>query len=305
VRKFTSGAWSDDVAGLGTIGCCFASCAIIAETDGSLSAYWLQKNTMLYGESIQNGGDIAMSHKPLGGSWSAKTILQVAAQLSGPYYNPNGPYPLDSIIAVENGLSELQVLWAENINDNAPSGQSFLPRQNVFAYGSGAYVPATRTVWTSSATAGLFAKFFPKPNAARMALIDPVLQALQTANLFASYQAFYVFAADSQNNALTSWTPPTVTSATFVRLNKATIVGSPTFTANQGFQGNGTSDYIDSGGSIVNGSQNSLSGWAYTLSASDNNMAFMGTGVLASPQLFVQHLTSTSMGGRVGAHDGL
>lgn len=297
VAKFSGGVWSTDVTGLGTMGCGFSSACIVTETDGSLTAYWPQKNTTLYAAGTKNGGDVAMSHRSLGGVWSAKTIVQVAGQTSGAFSNPDGLFPLDGMVPVAGGQSGLQLLWTEVAPTAAAFGQAFLPRHWIYAYGSGTYRSASRTRYNATGTAGLMAKFFPKPTSI-ISNIDTLVGALQSANLLAANQGFYVFAMPYAQNALISWAPPTINSLTFIRYNKLTVNGSPTFTANQGYQGNGTSDYLDSGGTIVNGTQNSLSGWAWALNASSNNQTPMGTGVVGQAQLFVAFTGALTVSGR-------
>ena len=63
-----------------------------------------------------------------------------------------------------------------------------------------------------------------------------LLSSLKTAGVWSKLDTFANFATDGDSNfALIDWK----------RLTQYTAVNSPTFTTNQGFQGNGTSSYID------------------------------------------------------------
>lgn len=74
------------------------------------------------------------------------------------------------------------------------------------------------------------------PSDAQKALQNQLLVNLKTAGVWSKLDTFANFATDGDSNfALIDWK----------RLTQYTAVNSPTFTANKGFNGNGTSSYID------------------------------------------------------------
>jgi hypothetical protein len=76
------------------------------------------------------------------------------------------------------------------------------------------------------------------PSAGQQTLQNTLVTDLKTAGVWDKLDAFSVFATDGDANfALIDW----------VRLTTQTAVNAPTFTTNQGYQGDGTSAYIDWG----------------------------------------------------------
>jgi hypothetical protein len=96
------------------------------------------------------------------------------------------------------------------------------------------------------------------PSASQQALQNQLVLDLKTAGVWSKLDTFAVFATDGDSDfALIDWK----------RLIDYTAVNSPTFTPNEGFQGNGTSSYIDLNYTTttdwVNASQNNTSAFAY------------------------------------------
>jgi hypothetical protein len=312
VKSFSGGVWTVDATGLGTTSASFNSIGLIKEGDGSLTAYWPQVNATLQGLGIQSGGDIAKAHKPLGGSWGSNTIIQVGGQTTGAYGNPNGPFPLDACIPIKNGKSNLNVVWTECIAGGVTSGASFTGQYRSYAYANGSYrSPSTPCqVFSFFGTTGFLAKLIGKPTKAQCTNYDNLLNALFTNNsLFARGQTLLVPAAHSQQAALVNLIPPHVPNLTTITYADPVLHGTPNFTAFRGFQGNGTSDYIDfptinenTLQPITNYQQNSASGFAYTLNATSNNLPVMGGGTVG--QLIVQYSTNTAGISRVNTSAG-
>jgi hypothetical protein len=74
------------------------------------------------------------------------------------------------------------------------------------------------------------------PSAGQQTLQNQLVLDLKTAGVWSKLDTFGVFATDGDSDfALIDW----------IRLSDYTAVNSPTFTADKGFQGNGTSSYID------------------------------------------------------------
>jgi hypothetical protein len=91
------------------------------------------------------------------------------------------------------------------------------------------------------------------PSAGQQTLQNQLLVGLKNGGIWSKLDTFAVFATDGDSDfALIDWK----------RLSDYTAINSPTFTSNQGFQGNGTSSYIDSNfapSSSVNANINSIS----------------------------------------------
>jgi hypothetical protein len=84
--------------------------------------------------------------------------------------------------------------------------------------------------------AALFARMSTPPTVSRARLIDTVIRILIAQGIWSTLDALYLTAgADSQAASL-NW----VSSS-----HNLTAVNSPTFTADRGFQGNGTTSYLD------------------------------------------------------------
>jgi len=83
------------------------------------------------------------------------------------------------------------------------------------------------------------------PSAGQQTLQNQLLVDLKDGGIWAKLDTFAVFATDGDSDfALIDWK----------RLTDYTAINSPTFTADEGFQGNGTSSYIDSNyNPVVNG----------------------------------------------------
>jgi hypothetical protein len=118
------------------------------------------------------------------------------------------------------------------------------------------------------------------PSAGQQSKQNLLLVSLKNAGIWSKLDTFGVFATDAEdspgsetsNFALIDW----------IRLSQYTAVNSPTFNVNEGFQGNGTSSYIDLNYTTttdwVNASQNNTSAFAYAY----RNPAPLNTVILGS-----------------------
>jgi hypothetical protein len=85
------------------------------------------------------------------------------------------------------------------------------------------------------------------PSASQQIKQNQLLVDLKSAGIWSKLDTFAVFATDGSSNfALIDWK----------RLSQYTAVNSPTFTNNQGFQGNGTSSYINTNFNLFSNSVN-------------------------------------------------
>jgi hypothetical protein len=84
----------------------------------------------------------------------------------------------------------------------------------------------------------LFSRFADEPDTDRKVLMNDLIVALKTAGVWAKLDAFYVLAAADAQSSLLNWV-----SASY----NLTTVNAPTFVADQGYTGNGTTSYLDTG----------------------------------------------------------
>jgi hypothetical protein len=89
------------------------------------------------------------------------------------------------------------------------------------------------------------------PSASQQVLQNQLVLDLKTAGVWSKLDIFYVFATDGDSDfASINWKDP--------NNFEITEVNSPNFTPNQGFEGNGTSAYLDTNWNITNDSVNWL-----------------------------------------------
>ena len=84
----------------------------------------------------------------------------------------------------------------------------------------------------------LFARFSTQPTTARKYLIDKLIKDLKAAGVWNKLDAFYVMAAHTAQAAQRNWKSSS---------NNLSPVSSPTFVADQGYTGNGTTSYLTTG----------------------------------------------------------
>lgn len=123
------------------------------------------------------------------------------------------------------------------------------------------------------------AQGYTLPSVGQQALQSQLLQNLITAGIWDKLDTFAVFATDGNSDfALIDWK----------RLTQYTAVNSPTFTTNQGFNGNGTSSYINTNynafTNAINYSLNSSSIGAYLLENATGDFCYLGA--LVTPSNF-------------------
>lgn len=84
----------------------------------------------------------------------------------------------------------------------------------------------------------LAARFDVVPSGIRLAAIDTLIAALKLAGAWKKFDAFYVLAAHTAQAARQNWIGDR---------HNLVLAGSPEFTVDTGYQGNGSSDYLDTG----------------------------------------------------------
>lgn len=99
-----------------------------------------------------------------------------------------------------------------------------------------------RSLWGQQSlrpeAAAFIARLPTPPSNARKIVINNLFKALVVAGVLPKLDLLQIYAADTQANALINLPNSSYT---------ATLVGSPTFTADRGFTGNGSSSYLDTG----------------------------------------------------------
>lgn len=86
-------------------------------------------------------------------------------------------------------------------------------------------------------TDALIARITARTSGRRARLMDDLIKALKDAGIWQTRDFFYVFAGSTTQAATRNW---------IADAYNATLSSSPTFTADQGYQTNGTSSYVDS-----------------------------------------------------------
>jgi hypothetical protein len=104
------------------------------------------------------------------------------------------------------------------------------------AFGTASVVDTTS--YSAEATA-LFAQMSSQPNATRKGHIDTLITAMKTASIWTKFDFLYVMAAHDEQAGRLNWISPGT--------NTLTAVNSPTFTADQGFLGNGSNAHLTTG----------------------------------------------------------
>lgn len=100
----------------------------------------------------------------------------------------------------------------------------------------GNYLPESQRLFNAMATAGAL------PVAARRTVINTLIDGLIDAGVWTELSRLHVLAAHASAAALIDWKNPTGTGLT--------VGGSPTFTANRGYTGNGTDGYLGFGANV-------------------------------------------------------
>lgn len=129
----------------------------------------------------------------------------------------------------------------------------------------------------------LFARFTTPPTDARKALINALIKALKTAGVWAKLDALYLTAAADAQAGQRNWVQD---------LFNLTPVSSPTFTADRGYAGNGSSSYLSMGINLSLGglkaSQNANGGGVWLNTSTAQTLTDMGgadwsIGAMSSP----------------------
>lgn len=89
----------------------------------------------------------------------------------------------------------------------------------------------------SAEALALFARFTTPPDDARKVVINNLIVALKGAGVWAKFDAFYMMAGADAQAARRNW---------IADIYNPTAVSSPTFTADRGYTGNGSSSYLNS-----------------------------------------------------------
>ena len=123
-------------------------------------------------------------------------------------------------------------------------------------------------------TSALVAAITVEPTRLRTFLVDDLVTALIGAGVWDKLDGLYLFAAADSQAALLNWINPASTAAS--------AVNSPTFTADQGFTGDGAASYVDAGfglGALAHYQLDSASMFVWSLSditATENLIATAG-----------------------------
>lgn len=128
----------------------------------------------------------------------------------------------------------------------------------------------------------LFSAFTSQPHLERKALINGVIVSLKNAGIWPKLDGLWVCAANSAPNSLINWVSP----GTY----NLTGSGSPAFTADRGYLGDGAAAYLDTGfnASTAGGNfaQNDATIFAWGLKAAQDAGAIYGTTAATSVEIY-------------------
>lgn len=141
-----------------------------------------------------------------------------------------------------------------------------------------------------SASLAIFNAFTTPPTSARRVLIDTCVKAMKTAGVWTLMDALWMFAAADSQAATINWVNPGGTAAT--------PTTSPTFTADRGFNGDGSTSYVNTNfipSAGTNFTQNNahFSNWDLTNRAADttqSGVAQTGNGTISITPFFTGSL---------------
>lgn len=137
----------------------------------------------------------------------------------------------------------------------------------------------------------LFARMTTPPSGIRKSQINTLIRALKTGGIWAKLDCLWLMAAADAQAARLNW---------IADLYNLTAVSSPTFTADRGYQGDGSSSYLDTGAApsaLTKFLQDdaSLAVWCRT----NGNGLGIGRGTSGAPTLINPNNAGTSLLGRL------
>lgn len=148
--------------------------------------------------------------------------------------------------------------WGSGVTDNNISwGKSYADLA-----GGGGFDADYQAVLDRASSLG-----YTAPSAAQQTLQNTLITDLKTAGVWDKLDVFYCFATDGDSDYATlNWKAPSS--------HQTTKVNSPTFTANEGYQGDGSSAYLDTNFTIADASNftqnNAMYGFYYHTIATSN-----------------------------------
>lgn len=153
----------------------------------------------------------------------------------------------------------------------------------------------TRPARDNAAAGALVAAMTTPPTVAREAAITTLVSNLQASGVWSRLDLLYVTAAADSQAALLNWISP----GNFT----ATPLAGPTFTADRGYTGNGTSQAIKTGWAPgtngVNFTLNNCSAWFWNLREIEYANGDIGSKVTATAQVLFRAKTINVMSGRL------
>lgn len=169
-----------------------------------------------------------------------------------------------------------------------PGSRSLYP-----AFRSAGALALSKGVGFESETEALIARFTTPPTLQRKTQINTLIKALKTAGVWSKLDALYVLAAHDAQAARRNW---------IADAYNLTAVSAPTFSADRGYTGNGSSSYLATGLNPSTGgkyTQNSASLGVWVRTESNANYCDIGvdSGVIGSIRPRVTGLLSASTNG--------
>jgi len=163
------------------------------------------------------------------------------------------------------------------------------------------YVGTYRALLSGSkldpSTMALVSRMNPQPSAARIQLMNSLVVTLKRTGVWPKLEGLWVCAAQAAQNAQLNWI-----GASFTLIPR----NSPTFTADRGYAGDGSSSYLDTGwspSSSAIATQNSTAVGVWINAGTDTGVTSVAFGCLvATIGVFVQPRKATDrVGGRINS----
>lgn len=140
----------------------------------------------------------------------------------------------------------------------------------------------------------ILGKFSAAPTLARAAAIDALVRALKTNGTWSKRSGLWIYAAHTSQAACVNWIAPGASSAS--------AQGSPTFTANRGFTGNGSDGYLLCGNvsdyPLFTQNDAHTMAWSLTNPAGNDNNYLFGNSAAAGNFHFLPKSTSGNANSR-------
>jgi len=201
--------------------------SLLAKRDGTLRAYWSSKEA---GQPFNRSGSIFEAVRSAAGVWSAAQVIATPTA-----------YQLDNPVIVKNGRDDMSMVYCEcvTVPEGTGDGGKDFRGGGVGFYGYGSKGLVTRYIRYRPQTKQFIDRLSAAPSDETVRRYDAMIRRLVDAGIWADIDGFYMFAAAPNEEAA-------LINLKGDRFNLRKY-GGLTFTQGRGYQGDGTSGYLDTG----------------------------------------------------------